>query len=76
MHFVRILSWDRDEEKHMLLEDVVVTYPIIAEAYKALCPNRMWLNRMAQKATSGHYHQDLKNAVDGGRSTSVGASTR
>jgi hypothetical protein len=58
----RILSWNRAEETHMFLDDVIVTYPMIAEAYKAVCPNRMWLNRMAAKASSGQYWDAKKDA--------------
>ena len=42
---------------NLFLSDPVVQYPIIAERYKAVCPERMWLKEMRRKCQSNEYLQ-------------------
>ncbi|KPA77689.1 hypothetical protein ABB37_07022 [Leptomonas pyrrhocoris] len=55
-----IRALDRDEDHHIFAEDVVKTYPYLAESYTKVCPRRCDLATAAQKALEGAYSYDVK----------------
>lgn len=57
-----IRSLDRDEDHHIFAEDVVKTYPYLAQSYAKVCPRRCDLATAAQKALEGAYSYDVKMA--------------
>ena len=59
-----IQSLDRPEEKRLFSEDVAVTHPHILDAYSKVCPHRMDLHTMKEKAQRGGYYR-LDDKYDG-----------
>ena len=51
---------DREEDYHIFAEDVLKTYPYLAESYTKVCPRRCDLGTAAQKALDGAYSYDVK----------------
>lgn len=55
-----IRALDRDEDSHLFAEDVLVTYPYLADSYTKVCPRRCDLATAARKALDDAYGHDLK----------------
>ncbi|CCW64602.1 unnamed protein product [Phytomonas sp. EM1] len=50
-----IRSLNRDEDHHIFAQDVLLTYPYLAESYTKVCPQRCDLATAAAKALDGNY---------------------
>jgi hypothetical protein len=55
-----IRTLDRKEDYHIFAEDVLKTYPYLAESYTKVCPRRCDLATATQKALEGVYSHDVK----------------
>ncbi|CCW66720.1 unnamed protein product [Phytomonas sp. Hart1] len=50
-----IRSLNRDEDHHIFAQDVLLTYPYLAESYTKVCPQRCDLATAVSKALNGDY---------------------
>lgn len=55
-----IRSLDREEDGHLFADDVLRTYPYLAESYTKVCPQRCDLGTAVDRALEGYYSHDPK----------------